>query len=84
MSKTLEATKAGERTQWDDPTYWQGVKVGQCQNCFRKDKAITRNGLCWICDTDKASPRNDMMCKCGSLLSAVNFECVRGKYCPES
>jgi len=24
-----------------------------------------------------------MLCKCGSVLSAVNRECVRGQYCPE-
>jgi len=29
-----------------------------------------------------AGPREDMICpRCGSILSAVNGECVRGKYC---
>ncbi len=31
----------------------------------------------------KAQRSLDMTCACGSLLSAVTFTCVRGKYCPE-
>lgn len=27
---------------------------------------------------------NEMTCKCGSVLSAVTFQCVRGEHCPEA
>lgn len=31
----------------------------------------------------RLAPAGDR-CACGSVLSAVTFECVRGQYCPEA
>jgi hypothetical protein len=55
MNMTENKTENGERKpelRWDNVLYWQSVAIGQCSYCFRKEKAITREGLCWICEND--------------------------------
>jgi hypothetical protein len=46
----MKNTDRAEKPSWMNPVYWQGVKIAQCQGCKRKDKAVTRFDLCWICD----------------------------------
>lgn len=48
-----EAKKAQTTLKWDDPVYWKGVRIGQCVSCHRNGKDVLRNGLCWLCDTQK-------------------------------
>jgi hypothetical protein len=56
--------------------------------CYTNDPeaVVTEAALKASCEAQLygGGPRADMICKCGSVLSAVTFECVRGEHCPAS
>jgi hypothetical protein len=35
-----------------------------------------------LAEAEARKAQSEMICKCGSVLSAVTFTCVQGKYCP--
>jgi hypothetical protein len=57
MNMTENKTENGKRKpelRWDNVLYWQSVAIGRCNKCFRNDKAVTREGLCWLCDNERS------------------------------